>query len=268
MVTRQDVLTLVEAGVAYEDVGRRLGIHPGLAFMIATGLPADGSDTLVASDTKRPGCIETSTQHLANPQHPHNPTHRDAVQEWIRARVARDSQMQQAGQSDWPKPPSLGEVGDDSDVTAVLGRDHNAIHKLANRLKYTPSAKKGATDDQIAVRTAAVDAIRAGLERHEAAEQQHLWPFVRAKLANGGDVADDAQQQEQKGRELLTTLANATPGSDEWDDLVEKLQQALRGHVAYEDQVFLALHEVTSPDERRAIGEQLAASERSSNGAA
>ena len=43
-MTRRDVLTLVETGMAYEDVGRRLGIHPGLAYMIATGLPADGSD--------------------------------------------------------------------------------------------------------------------------------------------------------------------------------------------------------------------------------
>lgn len=265
MVTRRDVVTLVESGVSYDDVGRRLGIHPGLAYMIATGLPADGGDALTPGERARPGYLATSTQHLANPQPAHNPTHHGEVEHWMRARVQRDAQMREAGSRDWPQPPPLGQTGDDADVCEVLARDHNAIHKLANRLKYTPTAAKGATEDQIAVRAAAVDAIRDGVQRHEAAEEQYLWPFVRTALANGDEVADAARQQEQHGREVLDALARATPGSDEFDDLVEQLQHALRSHVAYEDRVLLTLAEATRHEERAGIGEEIAAAERSSD---
>ncbi len=268
MVTQRDVRDLVEAGVEYEDAGRRLGIHPGLAYMIATGVPADGSDPLTAEARDRPGFVATSTQHLANPEHVHNPTHHDEVQHWILARVRGDAQMRGAAKSDWPEPPQLGETNDNADVVALLPRDHNRFHKLAARLKYTPSAADGATDDQIAERVAIVDAIRAGLERHEAAEEEHFWPFVREKLANGDDVADDARTQERHGREVLGSLAAAAPGSEEFEELVKKLQHALRSHVAYEDQVLLALQESTTAEERVAVGARIARAEGSDDGCA
>ena len=44
MPTRAQVLELLDAGHSYQTVGRALRIPPGQAFMIATGLPADGSD--------------------------------------------------------------------------------------------------------------------------------------------------------------------------------------------------------------------------------
>ena len=268
MVTRRDVLALVEAGVAYEDVGRRLGIHPGLAYMIATGLPADGSGA-GPHDAQRPGFVETSTQHLAHPAPVHNPTHHDEVQRWMHERVARDPQMRDAGSRDRPAPPALGQTGStaggdgagDADVLSVLPRDHNLIRKLANRLQYTPSAAQGATADQIAVRAAAVEAIRGGLERHESAEDQHFWPFVRSKLANGGEIADAGEHQEQQGRELLGKLRDAEPGSDEFDELVERLQHALRAHVAYEDKVLLMLRTATTHTERVAVGRRIAEAE-------
>src|SRR4051794_10286150 len=137
--------------------------------MIATGLPADGSDALTADDTERPGFIPKSTQRLANPARVHNPTHHSEVHEWIASRVARDIQLQESGARDWPTAPKLGDTADDSDLAALLARDHNAFHKLTNRLKYTPSSAKGAADDQVAERAAAVDGLRDGLERHERA---------------------------------------------------------------------------------------------------
>jgi hypothetical protein len=182
--------------------------------------------------------------------------------------VDRDAQMQQAGSAHWPTPPPIGDTNDDADVAALLPRDHNGFSKLANRLKYTPTTAKGASADQIAVRAAVVEAIRARLESHEAAEGAHFWPFVREKLPNGGAVADDAQRQEEQGRQVLAQLAQTTPGTKEWDDLVEKLQHALRSHVAYEDRVVLTLQEMTTVEERRSIGEQVAASERNRDGSA
>jgi hypothetical protein len=90
MVTREQVLRLVEGGRDYEEAGRQLGISPGLAYMIATGLPADGGDTLAPSETGRPGFLPGSTQHLATQAKPVNPTRSDIVHAWIRQRASAD----------------------------------------------------------------------------------------------------------------------------------------------------------------------------------
>ena len=55
MPTREEVLRRIGAGEGYEDAGRALGIPAGLAYLIATGLPADGSDSLAPEDYERPG---------------------------------------------------------------------------------------------------------------------------------------------------------------------------------------------------------------------
>jgi hypothetical protein len=192
-------------------------------------------------------------------------THRDEVLRWIEQRVRRDPHMQAAGARDQPAPPQLGATNDDADLVALLPRDHNGFHKLVTRLQYTPTAANGATPDQIAERAAIVDAIRDGLQRHEAAEEQHLWPFVTEALPNGSELAHQARAQEQQGSALLDALARATPGSDEFDDLAEQLQHALRSHVAFEDRVLLALRNATSAEARAAVGEALARVERSAS---
>ena len=259
MVSRREVLEIVEAGGSYEDAARRLAIHPGVAYMIATGLPADGSDALAAEDRERPGYIKTSTQHLANPAPVHNPAHHDEVQRWISKRVDADAQMQAAGTRHSPAPPPLGETGDDTDVLSVVGRDHNHIHKLVQRLQTTPTTAH-------TTRAKIVDAIRTALTRHEAAEEAHLWPFVQRALPDGDDIANEARRQEQQGRHTLEMLSQVDSGSDRFEELVQQLEHLIRVHVAFEDRVFLSVSEKTSRDERCDVGEALSGAERSNGG--
>lgn len=94
MATRAQVLALVEAGMDYESIGRRLSIPPGLAYLIATGMPADGGDTYTEAERQRPGVLPTA-QHLTNPPQ-ENPTSKQVVRDWISARVAADGQMRGA----------------------------------------------------------------------------------------------------------------------------------------------------------------------------
>lgn len=93
MPTRDQVLGLLDADLTYEQVGQRLRISPGLAYMIATGLPADGGDVPATEQRNRPGYVAGSTQHLANRVQPHNPTSKPQVAAWIKQRVAADTQM-------------------------------------------------------------------------------------------------------------------------------------------------------------------------------
>ena len=50
MPTPDQVRLLLDGGRSYETVARELGISPGLAYMLATGVPADFSDDLHAGE--------------------------------------------------------------------------------------------------------------------------------------------------------------------------------------------------------------------------
>jgi len=92
MATRDQVRALVDEGLGYDAVAARLGIRPGLAYLIGTGLAADGSD---APGGDRPGQVPSS-QHLANPAAVENPTSPAGVRRWVAERARSDSQMQRA----------------------------------------------------------------------------------------------------------------------------------------------------------------------------
>ncbi|MFB0621097.1 hypothetical protein [Streptomyces sp. AGS-58] len=98
MPTQEQVRRLLAEGLGYEEAGRRLGIPAGQAFLIATGLPADGGDTLTTDEQHRPGMPQESTQHLVNPA-AKNPAGEPAVRDWLRARADGDAQMRRAARS-------------------------------------------------------------------------------------------------------------------------------------------------------------------------
>lgn len=94
MPTRAQVQQLLEKGCDYPEAGRRLGISPGLAYLIATGMPADAGDVPGPEERSARGLAATS-QHLANPR-PDNPTSAEVVRRWIAGRVRADDQMRAA----------------------------------------------------------------------------------------------------------------------------------------------------------------------------
>jgi len=96
-LTRQTALTLVEEGHSYEEAGLRLGVPPGLAYLAATGVPADSSDGLSAEDLKRPGLLPAA-QGLANPR-TEQPDRSARVRAFLSARASADPQMQAAAKA-------------------------------------------------------------------------------------------------------------------------------------------------------------------------
>ena len=85
MVTRRDVRRLLDAGWDYDEIGRSLGVPAGQAYMLATGLPADGSGTPPPGE--EPPGYRHSAQRLVHPP-AHNPTSRPSVHRWIVDRAA------------------------------------------------------------------------------------------------------------------------------------------------------------------------------------
>jgi hypothetical protein len=78
--TRSGVLRLLAAGHTYETAARELRISPALAYMIATGRPADSSAA---------GAGDPGSQRLTNPP-TFTPAHEAVVVEWVRARARRE----------------------------------------------------------------------------------------------------------------------------------------------------------------------------------
>ena len=82
-----ELRTLLDAGHSYESAARQLRIAPGLAYMLATGVPADGSDD--PRPDERTGRAVSSPQQLVNPAH-HDPTRKPFVVDWVKRRAATD----------------------------------------------------------------------------------------------------------------------------------------------------------------------------------
>ena len=249
---RDCVLALVEEGVSYEEIGQRLGIRPGLAYLVATGLSADGSDAPSAHAHERPG-FRPATQQLVNREPTENPTAKDSVVAWIKRRVAADRQMQEAAAARDAEPGEIQEGDETPDIVDVLTREHNQVKALLEQLSAIPGKRKGGSPAQMSARKSIVDMVSVRLSKHEAAEEEVLWPAVRRALPDGDKRADTAREQEQEGAKVLERLAKLTGQDDEFDELVEKLTFAARTHVAYEERVFLDLRDRMAQDERERL---------------
>lgn len=247
MPTREQLISVLQTGDTYEEAAKHFGIPPGQAYLIATGLPADGSDVLPPEELEqRKGLLlDGSSQHLANPP-TEVVTEDESVQEWTRARAADDSAMQEAAAKRTAEPPPIDNPDQTSDVVDLLGRDHNQVKYLQEQLEAIPKDTERHLQQCVSI----IDMMRIRLSQHEAAEEQYLWPAVRKHLPDGDELADQALEQEQHGKDLLQEL-DGMPGDDpRFEDLVTELSSALRKHVAFEDRVFLKVKE-SVPDKTR-----------------
>jgi hypothetical protein len=258
--TREQVRKLLDEGLDYPAAAHVLGIPAGQAYMIATGRPADGSDTPPSQEARRGGLLAarllSASQALSNPL-PESPTSSQTVREWIARRVTADSQMQAASRQRTARPGEPSDPERNLDATVVLTRQHNQVRALQEQLEAAPGTRAGGTASDFEQRKSIVNMITTYLSRHELAEEEHFWPAVRAALPDGDEWADAALAQEQEGKDLLTALSGLDGDTEEFDEHVEKLMLALRKHVAHEEQVFLRLREAMPAEEREKLGRKL-----------
>lgn len=254
MPSKRQVRQLLEQGLDYWSIGRRLGIPAGQAHLIGTGVPADGSDTVTEADRERSGA-QVASQNLVNPP-AENPTTSESVQRWIESRVAADPQLREATRR---REIGAGEIvaPEEGDAIVVLTRDHNQVKAMLKQLKTVPGHTEGGLPEQVSIRRSIVEAIAAAVSKHEEIEEQHFWPAVRRALPDGDRWADGALDQEQQGSKTLATLRQHSPDTEEFDELVSSLMPQLHQHVAYEEHLFLQLREAMSAEELDELGETL-----------
>lgn len=262
MPTKQQVLAALAGGTDYEGAARRLGIRPGLAYLIATGVPADGSDVLTEEENRRPGMLPGSTQHLANPP-AHKPDAGAVVHAWLRRRAERDPRMAAAVRARTAAPGPVRDPEDSTDLIDVLTREHDQVTSLVKQLDTVPGRSKGGTPAQASERESIVDMIATMLAKHETSEEELLWPLVRERLPDGDEWAEQGTAQEQEATGTLAALRRGDPQTEEYDDLVETLMSQLHKHVAHEDKVFLRLRDTVALEELSELGQRFLSAEKS-----
>ncbi|MFD0973988.1 hypothetical protein [Plantactinospora endophytica] len=89
MASKAAVLHLVGLGRSYQEIGAELGIPAGQAYLVGTGIPADGGGTVTRAQRQRPGVLPSRTQALVNPREV-NPTSSPQVRDWMRDRAHAD----------------------------------------------------------------------------------------------------------------------------------------------------------------------------------
>ncbi|MFF5854617.1 hemerythrin domain-containing protein [Streptomyces sp. NPDC012751] len=257
MPSRSEVLRLLAAGLDYAEAGRRLGVPAGQAFLIATGLPADGGGALTAEERRRPGMREGSTGHLSNPP-ARSPAGGEHVRAWLRERAGRDGPLRRAAEARDVRPEGDRAPEDVRELTGLLTRDHDRVTSLVEQLNAVPGGTKGGSAARAARRETLVGLIAEALASHEPAERQHLWPAVRDALEDGDRLADQALEQESGAARTLARLERTAPDTEESDHLAQRLTDELRRHVAFEDAVFARLRKTLSEEERERLGAKVA----------
>jgi hypothetical protein len=89
-------------------------------------------------------------------------------------------------------------------VFDVLAQDHAEVKRMLTELELGPTAATGADADQLALRKRMVQQLVIEVSKHEAVEEMYFWPAVRSHVTDGTDLANQAQGQEQEGKEVLT----------------------------------------------------------------
>lgn len=144
-------------------------------------------------------------------------------------------------------------TGARQDALELLASDHREVEQL---FKMMDAARQtGATQEQRQVANRVVH----GLSVHAVAEEELLYPLMRKVLPDGDQLVDDALQEHQEAKELLSTIDGSDPESPEvrqaWDELVATIEHHVQDE---EGQDFPKLREAVGQEQLYELGDKLA----------
>jgi hemerythrin superfamily protein len=148
------------------------------------------------------------------------------------------------------------------DVTSLVEREHRELEKLFKtyeRIRRERRGDDGATEKRQNVLR---DIIRA-LSAHAAAEEQVLYPVVRAELPDGQRLATAALDEHQRVKEALDTLAGTPLEDGEFDRRLQAIILDVQHHVEKEEgEIVDKLRAWLGKDRLRELGEAFASAEQ------
>lgn len=146
-----------------------------------------------------------------------------------------------------------------TDALTVLHHQHREVEELFAEAEGLQVAQvQDSRTGMVPERNALKNTIVTKLSQHDAIEELHFYPALRAALPNGDPLADHARHDHQVVKELLHQIDDISPDSVEYDALLRKLISEVRAHVRYEEEeIFPELLEALTTHQREDIGGKL-----------
>ncbi|MFC8296001.1 hemerythrin domain-containing protein [Streptomyces sp. NPDC057242] len=131
---------------------------------------------------------------------------------------------------------------ENQDVVAAILKDHRTMEDLFRRMRSVE-----------ADRAAALKEFSALLIAHGEAEETEVYGALkRFKKVDNEEVDHGTEEHEEGNKALLALLEVDDIGSDEWDERLEDLVEAVTHHLDEEERTILNDARESVPDERRA----------------
>ena len=116
-----------------------------------------------------------------------------------------------------------------TDVTLLLTRDHNEVHKLFKQYDKLAEAEAEASDRQ-----ALAEEICMKLTIHATAEEEIFYPAAR-EAGVESDLLDEAEVEHASAKDLIAQIRASTPDEDLYDAKVKVLGEYIDHHVQEEE---------------------------------
>ncbi|MFH9347701.1 hemerythrin domain-containing protein [Kitasatospora sp. NPDC017646] len=147
----------------------------------------------------------------------------------------------------------------DEDLLDQLTADHQAVLVRFSELSGLPSGDRR--------RKELADLVTDQLVRHTRAEEQHLYPLARDRLADGPAVVERELADHRAVEALLGELRPTRAGGPRFDRLVAQLAEEVTRHAAEEEnRLFPAVRAVTTEDELRLLAARARETKEDSSG--
>jgi iron-sulfur cluster repair protein YtfE (RIC family) len=129
-------------------------------------------------------------------------------------------------------------------VVDLLKQDHRGVKELFAKFESTPESSIAAE-------------ICEELEVHTAAEEQFVYPALRAGVSGGDRLADEAEHEHAEAKQLIGRIKR-TSDAEHLSEVVSELKQAIEHHVEEEEgTVFPKMQSELGATEMDTLGAQV-----------
>ena len=140
-----------------------------------------------------------------------------------------------------------------ADISTLLHQDHAKIKALLQGFEALPASERQRTFDDIV----------GELVRHEVAEEEVLYPTLRAEGANGDAIADARIAEQSQAEQLLSDMEHDPMHEAAFMTKFQQLRTAVLAHAEAEESTAIpALVADTGPDRLRQLGERYEAAKK------
>ncbi|HEV2809246.1 MAG TPA: hemerythrin domain-containing protein [Acidimicrobiales bacterium] len=143
-------------------------------------------------------------------------------------------------------------TGATPDAIELLINDHREVEQLFKMMEAARTT--GNIDEQRYVAEHVVE----DLSVHAVIEEEILYPVMRDALPDGEQLVEEALEEHQEAKELLTRIDGKDPASDDARQAFDELVGSIRHHVQEEESELLPrLREAIGQERLQQMGHQL-----------